>query len=150
MIGCSEVFSMPSSFKRPEGCRVPLEARPPGTLAWKGRALVIPLPPSQQSALQVRSGQQKRNHPSSCQGHFCLEGTPFFLLPAPARISYTKELFGGRRKSLTSRHLCQNLGKSPGCALWGSFNFVPLKNFWLPLGNIRFPSGNFPFWKSHA
>ena len=51
LIRCSKVFSMPASFGGAEGWRIPLEARSPGTLAWKGQAPVIPHPSSWQLEL---------------------------------------------------------------------------------------------------
>ena len=119
LIGCSETFSTLASFKSVEGWRIPLEARSPGTLAWKGQAPVIPYPPSQQLELWGRSRWQKKDHPRSCRGHLCLEDVPFFLLLGPPWMSYSKELFWGTRKGAFGvlRHLDQCVVTPPACTL---------------------------------
>ena len=97
-IGCFKAFSTPAYFERVEGWRIPLEARSPGTLAWKGQAPVIPRLPSRQLELQGRSRQQERDCPGSCRGPLCLEDILLFLLPGPPWTSHSEELFWASRK----------------------------------------------------
>ena len=73
---CSKIFSMPASFKRVDGWIIALETISPGTLAWKGRALVITHLSSWQLKLQDRSRQKKRVFPRSYQSQLCLEDSP--------------------------------------------------------------------------
>lgn len=59
---------------------------------------------------------QERDCPNSCQGCFCLEDIPLFLLLGPLWTYCPEELFWGSRKVVfwMSRYLYQYFYKSPG------------------------------------
>ena len=104
LIRCSEVFSIPASFKRVGGRRILLEARSLGILPVKAKS----------------------------QSYLCLEDTHSSSCLLSLNF-YSRNYFGeGEGWCLMLWHLSQNLGKSPGMYskapvtlyLWGTFVFI--------------------------
>ena len=133
-------FSTQASFESLESWWIPLEARLPETLAWKGQAPVMPCSPPQQLFIELWDGSRGRRGTALAAVEALFALRMFFFsscLDFPGLATPRNYFEEEKKQRLALRHLCQTLAKSPGLhskaastlslswafvSIWGTFS----------------------------